>query len=57
MIIFEPSIIEKYFFDSIVINDLRKFKSLSDIIVTNWCDDNIMDVLDKVYTRDLYYRD
>ena len=40
-----------------VIKDLGMFKEMSDVIIANRYNDDIADVLDKVYTRDLYFRD
>ena len=57
VIIYEPSIKEQKFCNSKVINDLDKFKELSDVIVTNRYDNILDDVKDKVYTRDIYLRD
>ena len=56
VIIYEP-LIEKNFFQSKVINDLKKFKELSDLIVTNRMSSEIKDVAEKVYTRDLFNAD
>jgi UDPglucose 6-dehydrogenase len=56
VIIYEP-LLEKEFFNSKVINDLKKFKKLSDIIVTNRMTDEIKDVEKKIYTRDLFNSD
>lgn len=57
VIIYEPLIKEQKFCNSKIINDLDKFKELSDVIVTNRYDSILDDVKDKVYTRDIYLRD
>ena len=57
VIVYEPTLKEKEFFRSEVINDLDKFKELSDVIITNRLTAEIKDVEDKVYTRDIYKRD
>jgi len=45
------------FFHSRVIKDLNEFKSISDVIVANRLSDSIIDVKDKVYTRDIFNND
>jgi len=57
VIIYEPVIKEVEFFYSKVIKDLDEFKKLSDLIVANCISDDISDVKDKVYTRDLFNGD
>ena len=56
IIVYEP-LLEKEFFHSKVINDLKKFKKLSDIIIANRMTDEIKDVEKKIYTRDLFNSD
>lgn len=57
IIIFEPGLHEETFYNSRVINDFEEFKKLSDVIVTNRMTDELSDVVDKVYTRDIFRRD
>ncbi len=57
VVIFEPVMTEPEFFHSKVINDLNEFKQVADVIVANRIDDNIADVVEKVYTRDLFGSD
>jgi len=54
VIVYEPVVEEDEFFHSKVIRDLDEFKKLSDLIVANRMSDDIRDVKDKVYTRDLF---
>ena len=54
VVIYEPVIQEDEFFHSKVINNLVEFKKLSDVIVANRMTDEIKDVANKVYTRDLF---
>ena len=54
VVIFEPVINEDKFFNSEVIKNLDEFKEVSELIVANRVTDEIKDVMDKVYTRDLY---
>lgn len=57
VVVYEPTMKEDAFFNSRVIRDLQEFKDVSDVILANRYNDDIADVLDKVYTRDLYFRD
>lgn len=57
VIVYEQTLKEETFFNSKVINDLEQFKNMSDVIVVNRVNDELKDVKEKVYTRDLYERD
>ncbi|MBD3843408.1 MAG: UDP-glucose 6-dehydrogenase, partial [Campylobacterales bacterium] len=57
VIIYEPALHEDEFFHSKVIKNLDEFKAISDVIVANRLSDSIMDVKDKVYTRDIFNSD
>ena len=57
VVVYEPALQEETFFNSRVIRDLEEFKRISDVIVANRYQEEIADVMDKVYTRDLYFRD
>lgn len=57
VVVFEPAMQEEVFFGSRVIKDFEEFKSISDVIVANRLTDEIKDVKEKVYTRDLFSRD
>jgi len=57
VVVYEPALKEENFFNSRVINNLDEFKTMSDVIVTNRLSDDLADVEDKIYTRDLYKRD
>ncbi|WP_367301327.1 nucleotide sugar dehydrogenase [Leuconostoc carnosum] len=57
VVVYEPTLKEELFFNSKVISDFDTFKKESDVIVANRWDDMLLNVEDKVYTRDLYKRD
>lgn len=57
VVVYEPVLTEETFYNSKVIKDLDKFKSMSDIIVSNRLSKELFDVEEKVYTRDLFNRD
>ena len=57
VVVYEPVLQQADFFNSRVINDLAQFKAVSDVIVANRITDDISDVVDKVYTRDLFGKD
>lgn len=57
VVVYEPVLEEDDFFNSRVIRDFEEFKSISDVIVSNRLSDDLLDVEEKVYTRDLFNRD
>lgn len=57
VVVYEPVLNEENFFKSRVIKDLEEFKKISDVIVSNRLADELLDVEEKVYTRDLWGRD
>ncbi len=57
VVIYEPVMQEDVFFNSKVIKDLDEFKSMSAVIVANRLEDSILDVKEKVYTRDIFNSD
>lgn len=57
VVLYEPELKESEFYRSKIINNLDTFKSKSDIIIANRLTTDLQDVLDKVYTRDLFGND
>ncbi|WP_408008260.1 nucleotide sugar dehydrogenase [Pseudalkalibacillus sp. A8] len=57
VVVYEPALKEEEFYNSRVINDFEEFKKISNIIVANRLSDELHEVKDKVYTRDLFSRD
>ena len=57
VVVYEPTLKEDDFFHSKVVRDLNEFKSRCDLIIANRMTDEIADVKDKVYTRDLFRAD
>lgn len=57
VVVYEPVLQDEHFFNSKVIRDLETFKSNCDVIVSNRLSKELLDVEEKIYTRDLYQRD
>lgn len=57
VVVYEPTLKEEEFYRSRVINDLDQFKQECDVIVVNRVTEDLKDVEEKVYTRDLFSRD
>lgn len=57
VIVYEPNLSDEKFFNSRVINNFSQFKEICDVIVANRLSDDLKDVSEKIYTRDLFGRD
>ena len=57
VVVYEPVLQEEHFYNSRVISDLEEFKRVSAVIVANRLSEDLLDVKDKVYTRDLFQSD
>jgi UDPglucose 6-dehydrogenase len=57
VIVYEPALVQERYFNSEVVTDLAKFKRLADVIVTNRNTEELIDVIEKVYTRDIFTQD
>ena len=57
VVVYEPTLDDKAFFGSEVTHDIEYFKRVCNVIIANRYQADLEDVLDKVYTRDLYFRD
>ncbi|MBQ4265141.1 MAG: nucleotide sugar dehydrogenase [Clostridia bacterium] len=57
VVVYEPAMKEERFFSSLVMRDLEAFKAKCDVIIANRWHEDLADVEEKVYTRDLYRRD
>ena len=57
VVVYEPTLKEDNFFNSKVMNNLDEFKKISDLILVNRSNKELDDVKEKIYTRDLFFRD
>lgn len=57
VVVFEPTLTDKSFMECPVISDINEFIKMSDVIVANRLSKELEPVIDKVYTRDIFYRD
>ena len=55
--VYEPTLKEDNFFNSKVIKNIDEFKKISDIVISNRMENELLDIKEKVYTRDIFYRD
>ena len=57
VVVFEPALDAPDFYHSRVMTDLEEFKTISDVIVSNRFEEELADVTDKIYTRDIFGKD
>ena len=57
VVVFEPTLKEERFFNSRVIRDFEEFTKICDVVIANRWDDKLIEIKDKVFTRDLFTRD
>ena len=57
VVVYEPTLKEDNFFNSRVIKDLDEFKKICDFVISNRMENELLDIKEKVYTRDIFYRD
>ena len=57
VVVYEPTLKEDNFFNSKVIKNIDEFKNICDIVISNRMENQLLDIKEKVYTRDIFYRD
>ena len=57
VVVYEPTLKEDNFFNSKVIKNINEFKKICDIVISNRMENQLLDIKEKVYTRDIFYRD
>ena len=57
VIVYEPSIDDKFFYNSEIVKDLDSFKQRADVVISNRFSEELADIEEKVYTRDLFRKD
>ena len=57
VVVYEPTLNEDNFFNSKVIKNIDEFKKICDIVISNRMENELLDIKEKVYTRDIFYRD